>query len=63
MNDITDTRFAVIGLLPKTRSFKNAVDTENLRLNNILAIDIMYIGLAPVLHVVGEAKHFISALL
>ena len=46
---------------PQTRRFKLTVGTGPLTFNHTVAIDIMYIGGKPVLHVVDEATHYSSA--
>lgn len=45
----------------KPRRFKLAVGTDELRFNHIVAVDVMYIDGEPVLHIVDEATHFMSA--
>lgn len=45
----------------KPRRFKLAVGTEDLRFNHTVAVDVMYLDGSPVLHIVDEATHFMSA--
>ena len=46
----------------KPRRFKVSIGTEELRFNHVVVVDICYIKSKPVLHVVGEATHFQSAI-
>lgn len=45
----------------KPKRFKLTVGSEEARFNHMVAVDIMYINKDPVLHVIDEATHFMSA--
>ena len=45
----------------KPRRFKLAVGTEELRFNHVVAVDVMTIDKRPVLHMVDESTHFMTA--
>ena len=45
----------------RPKQFKVTVGTDDLRFNQILAVDIIYINEKPVLHVVDEATHYQAA--
>jgi hypothetical protein len=46
----------------KPRRFKLTVGNDDTCFNSIVAVDVMYIGQQPVLHVVDEATHFAAAM-
>ena len=45
----------------KPRRFKILIRSDDLQFNHVVAIDVMYIGGKPVLHVVDEATHYSAA--
>ena len=46
----------------RPRRFKLTIGANDLIFNHVLAVDIMYINGKPILHVVDEATHYMSAL-
>ena len=46
----------------KPKRFKVTIETDDLKFNHVLAVDIMYINGKTIIHVVDEATHYQAAL-